>query len=236
MQHSTAHAKLFKLKKNTVALFFLGNISYCEMLEIGCFLFCFFAPAQISVALCWLGLNCSMWVQCWIGTIVWGVSLSSTFIHKSQVFQVIFLPPTVSTPQIYSLLTYSSTSMSKQLKKKYIVFPDANLQQLLAPGSFPYPCDLFIPWDLAGWEASSLSPTGLFAVASWQTAGGAHFDRMFHWHRGWLDRIGGLIEPPVEVGRPTFAAFRKRTVKTRRRNYFKRFQYLRGSRALVGAQ
>lgn len=95
------------------------------MLEIGCFLFCFFAPAQISVALCWLGLNCSMWAQCWIGTIVWVVSLSSTFIHKSQVFQVIFLPPTVSTPQIYSLLTYSSTSMSKHLKKKYIVFLDA---------------------------------------------------------------------------------------------------------------
>lgn len=146
-------------------------------------------------------------------------------------------------PTSYSLYSTDLLSIDllfdlhvKEVKLKNIVFPDANLQQLLAPGSFPYPCDLFIPWDLAGWEASSLSPTGLFAVASWQTAGGAHFDRMFHWHRGWLDRIGGLIEPPVEVGRPTFAAFRKRTVKTRRRNYFKRFQYLRASRALVGAQ
>lgn len=206
------------------------------MLEIGCFLFCFFAPAQISVALCWLGLNCSMWAQCWIGTIVWVVGFVK-HIHT----QIPGIPGDF--PTSYSLYSTDLLSIDllfdlhvKAVKKKYIVFPDANLQQLLAPGSFPYPCDLFIPWDLAGWEASSLSPTGLFAVASWQTAGGAHFDRMFHWHRGWLDRIGGLIEPPVEVGRPTFAPFRKRTVKTRRRNYFKRFQYLRGSRALVGAQ
>lgn len=108
MQHSTAQhmPNCSNKKKNTVALFFLGNISYCEMLEIGCFLFCFFAPAQISVALCWLGLNCSMWVQCWIGTIVWLVSLSRTFIHKSQVFQVIF-------PTSYSL--YSTDLLSIDL-------------------------------------------------------------------------------------------------------------------------
>lgn len=119
---------------------------------------------------------------------------------RSSLYKLTTGPPFKCNTKILSLMLIYSKVQSHSFSQPHQTTWSFFISKYLPPSVLS---DLLIPWDHARWEASSLSPTGLFAVASWQTAGGAHSDRMFHWLRGWLDRIGGLIELWVEVGRPT---------------------------------
>lgn len=69
-------------------------------------------------------------------------------------------------------------------------------------------CDYILPnlWgpeDHSRWEVITLPPVGHLVGLPDSLAGGTHFDRMFYWLRGWLDRMGGLFELWVEMGGQT---------------------------------